>query len=228
MMLADHVVDDPFGDARENDHHQRADDGAPERAQRERGITSQITKYAPDRFHLRENLAQSRRLRAQTRSPECLCLSLKVSSAIPDLSSSPKPSAIMRSYCSLVARANGSSRPRLRASSSAMPLSFAACAAEKKQLCSRFCMSSPSVSSTREFAPVCEKTSRSIVKSSPSAAPSASPSAKPAVLIFITMLTSAFTLAASPAFPMKRTLDASSLSTGSAFRKAASAPPHIK
>jgi hypothetical protein len=27
---------------------------------------------------------------------------------------------------------------------------LAACAAEKKQLCSRFCMSSPSVSSTRE------------------------------------------------------------------------------
>ncbi len=30
-----------------------------------------------------------------------------------------------------------------------MPLSLAACAAGKKQLCSRFCMSSPSVSSTR-------------------------------------------------------------------------------
>ena len=108
-----------------------------------------------------------------TRLPECLWRSLKVSSAMPDLSRSPRPSAIMRSYCSLVARASGRSRPRLRASSSAMPLSLAACAAEKKQLCSRFCMSSPSVSSTREFAPVCEKTSRSIVRSRPSAAPSA-------------------------------------------------------
>ena len=73
----------------------------------------------------------------------------------------------MRSYCSFVARARGKSRPRLRASSSAIPLSLAACAAEKKQLCSRFCMSSPSVSSTREFAPVCEKTSRNIVRSRP-------------------------------------------------------------
>src|SRR5437870_5249673 len=228
MMLADHVVDDPFGDARENDHHQRADDGAPERAQRERGITSQITKYAPDRFHLRENLAQSRRLRAQTRSPECLCRSLNVSSAIPDLSSSPKPSAIIRSYCSLVARANGKSRPRLRARSSAMPLSLAACAAEKKQVCSRFCMSSPSVSSTRDAAPVCEKTFLNISRSRPSAAPSASPSASPAVLMFITMLTSAFTFAASPALPMKRTVDPSSFKIGSAFRNASSLPPHIK
>jgi hypothetical protein len=41
-------------------------------------------------------------------------------------------------------------RPRFRANSSAIPLSLAACAAEKKQLCSWFCMSSPSVSITRE------------------------------------------------------------------------------
>src|SRR5207245_9987732 len=228
MMLADHVVDDPFGDARDNDHHQRADDGAPERAQRERGITSQITKYAPDRFHLRENLAQSRRLCAQTRSPECLCLSLNVSSAIPDLSRSPKPSAIMRSYCSLVARASGRSRPSRRASSSAIPLSFAACAAEKKQVCSRFCISSPSVSRTREAAPVCEKTFLNISRSRPSAAPSPRPSARPAGLIFITMLTSAFTFAASPALPMNRIVDPSSFKMGSALRNASSLPPHIK
>ncbi len=144
--------------------------------------------------------------------------SLKVSSAIPDLSSSPRPSATIRSYCSLVARASGKSRPRLRPSSSAMPLSFAACAAEKKQLCSRFCMSSPSVSSTREFAPVCEKTARSILRSRPSAAPRARPSARPAVLIFITMFTSAFTLAASPALPTNRTTEPSSFKIGSALR----------
>ena len=69
---------------------------------------------------------------------------------------------------------------------------------------SRFCMSSPSVWSTREFAPVCEKTSRNIVRSRPSAAPSPRPSASPAVLMFITMLTSAFTWAALPACRCKR------------------------
>jgi hypothetical protein len=53
-----------------------------------------------------------------TRSPDCLWRSLNVSSAMPDLSRSPRPSAIMRSYCSFVARASGRSRPRLRASSS--------------------------------------------------------------------------------------------------------------
>src|SRR5436853_496730 len=74
----------------------------------------------------------------------------------------------------------------------------------------------------------CVTTSRNIFKSSPSASPRPSPSANPAVLIFITMLTSAFTLAASPALPMKRTLEANSLSTGTAFRKAFSFPPHIK
>ena len=49
----------------------------------------------------------------QTRSPECLWRDLKVSSAMPDLSSSPKPSAIISSYCSLVARASGRSSPVL-------------------------------------------------------------------------------------------------------------------
>src|SRR5947208_1033253 len=87
------------------------------------------------------------------------------------------------------------------ARSSAIPLSLAACAVEKKQLCSRFSMSSPSVCKTREAAPVSEKTSRNIARSRPSASPRPRPSAKPAVLIFITMLTSAFTFAASPAFP---------------------------
>ena len=49
----------------------------------------------------------------------------------------------------------------------AMCESFAACAAEKYTSCSRFCMSSPSVSSTRELAPVCANTSRSIVEVEP-------------------------------------------------------------
>src|SRR5437764_1497328 len=123
MMLTHHVVDDQFGHAGKNNHHQRADDGASERAQRQRRVTLPVTK-------------------------------------------------------------------------------------------------------TREAAPVCAKTSRSVFRSTPSAAPSASPSARPAVLIFITMLTSAFTLAASPALPTNRTVEASSLSKGSAFRKAVSAPPH--
>src|SRR6266403_3832696 len=260
MMLAHNVVDDPFGHARENDHHQGADDGASERPECERGITLQVTKNAPDRFHSRAKLSQLRAVQhlggsaaprtmlkksgaaaksltsskglldppSQRRSPECLCRPLNVSSAMPDLSSSPKPSAIMRSYCSLVARASGRSRPRLRASSSAIPLSLAACAAEKKQLCSRFCMSSPSVSRTREFAPVCEKTSRNNLRSRPSAAPRPRPSARPAVLMFITMLTSAFTLPASPAFPTKRIWAASSFKIGSAFRNASSFPPHIR
>src|SRR5437764_3247159 len=228
MMLADHVVDDPFGDAGENDHHQRPENGTAHCPSRHPRVALEVAKDAPDRFHLRENLAQSRRSRAQTRSPECLCLSLKVSSAIPDLSSSPKPSVIMRSYCSLVARASGKSRPRLRASSTAIPLSLAACAAEKKQLCSRFCISSPSVSSTREAAPVWEKTSLNISKSRSSAAPRASPSASPAVLMFITMLTSAFTFAASPALPLKRTSEPCSFKIGAALRKPSSVPTHIQ
>src|SRR5258706_8896524 len=80
---------------------------------------------------------------------------LKVSSAMPDLSSSPRPSLTMRSYCFLVEAASGRFKPFSLARFKAMPESFAACALEKKQECSRFCMSSPSVWSTRELAPVC-------------------------------------------------------------------------
>src|SRR5437773_609890 len=79
---------------------------------------------------------------------------LKVNSAMPDLSNSPKPSLTMRSYCFFVAAANGRLRPFSLARLKAMPESLAACAPEKKQECSRFCMSSPSVWSTRELAPV--------------------------------------------------------------------------
>src|ERR1043166_8745241 len=239
MILPNDDVEHLLRHQREHGHQQCAHDRAGQHPERDRGIAFEIGKNAPDRFHFGptgRTIAQTRPMSSvksehsltYTRSPECLCRSLKVSSAIPDLSSSPRLSAIMRSYCSLVARASGKSRPRARPSSRAIPLSLAACAAEKKQLCSRFCMSSPSVSSTREFAPVWEKTSRSIVRSRPSAAPSASPSARPAVLMFITILTSAFTLAASPALPIKRTTEASSFKIGSALRKASSVPPHIR
>jgi len=62
-----------------------------------------------------------------------VCRPGNVSSAMPDLSSSPRPSLTMRSYCAFVAAASGKSRPAFSPSASAMPLSFAACAAEKKQ-----------------------------------------------------------------------------------------------
>ena len=83
-----------------------------------------------------------------------------------------------------------------------MPLSFAAWEAEKKQAWSRFTMSSPSVASTREFAPVCEKTAMTVFRSRPREAARPRPSARPAVLMFMTMFTSAFTCAAWPAVPM--------------------------
>src|ERR1043166_9351461 len=154
MILPNDDVEHLLRHQREHGHHQCAHDRAGQHPERDRGIAFEIGKNAPDRFHFGptgRTIAQTRPMTSvksehsltYTRSPECLCRSLKVSSAIPDLSSSPKPSAIMRSYCSLVALANGRSSPRLRASSKAIPLSFAACAAEKKQLCSRFCMSSP-------------------------------------------------------------------------------------
>src|SRR5256885_3075604 len=54
----------------------------------------------------------------------------------------------------------------------------------EKQLCSLFCIFSPSFSSTREFAPVWEKTSRNIVRSRPRAALRPRPFASAAVLTF--------------------------------------------
>src|ERR1035437_5884589 len=141
-------------------------------------------------------------------------LPLKVSSAMPDLSSSPSPSATIRSYCFFVAAVRGSFRPRRLPSFSAMPESLAAWAAEKKQAWSRFCISSPSVLSTCELAPVWERTSRNIVRSSPRASPSARPSARPAVLMFMTMLTSALTWAAWPAGPTYRIDELSFSSNG--------------
>src|SRR5665213_3628279 len=123
------------------------------------------------------------------------CRPLKVSSATPDLSSSPNPSAIILSNCFFEAVATGKFSPCSLARRRAMPESLAACAAEKKQVWSLFCMSSPRVCSTRELAPVCEKTSRNRGRSKPSAAPKPRPSARPAVLMFMTMLTSALTCA---------------------------------
>ena len=54
-----------------------------------------------------------------------------VSSATPDLSSSPFPIETISSYCAFVARASGKLRPASCASPSAMPESFAACDDEK-------------------------------------------------------------------------------------------------
>src|SRR5438445_932515 len=65
---------------------------------------------------------------------------LNVSSAMPDLSSSPKPSFTIFAYCLNVASASGRSSFFSRARLKAIPESFAACAAEKKQECSRFCI----------------------------------------------------------------------------------------
>ena len=102
-------------------------------------------------------------------------------------------------------------------------------ARRRKSNCPRgFACLCRSVSSTREFAPVWEKTSRNIVRSRPAAAPRPRPSASRAVLMFITILTSAFTLPASPALPTKQIWAASSFKIGSAFRNASSFPPHIR
>ncbi len=55
----------------------------------------------------------------------------KVSSATPDLSSSPFPSSIIRSNCFFVALANGRLRPAWSANDNAIPESLEACADEK-------------------------------------------------------------------------------------------------
>src|SRR5258708_5391498 len=131
MMLSNDDIEDLLRHKRKDDHRQCADDGAGQHAGREQRISLQISKDAPDRLHSR--LATRRLVPARqvvtvkfphsltyTRSlppPRDLCRSLNVSSAIPDLSSSPKPSAIIRSYCSLVARASGNSRPSWHARS---------------------------------------------------------------------------------------------------------------
>src|ERR1700724_1128351 len=128
MMLSNNDVEDLFRHHRENDHHQRADDCATEHAERERRITLQVSKNTPDYFQPRRAIrriirtcrvtaVKSAHSLTYTRSPGCLYRSLNVSSAIPDLSSSPRPGAIMRSYCSFVARASGKSRSSCRASS---------------------------------------------------------------------------------------------------------------
>src|SRR5437764_7982714 len=122
MMLSNDDIEDLFRHHRKHDHHQRPDDGADQHTERDRRITSQVLKNPPDSIHPGRAIGRIGRTRCvttvksshsltYTRSPECLCRSLKVSSAIPDLSSSPRPSAIMRSYCSFVARASGNSSP---------------------------------------------------------------------------------------------------------------------
>src|SRR5947209_19719591 len=51
MMLSNDNIKDLFRHHRENDHQQRADDCAPEHAERERRITLQVPKNTPDYFH---------------------------------------------------------------------------------------------------------------------------------------------------------------------------------
>src|SRR4029453_2695482 len=111
MVLANNHVEDILGHEGKHEHHQCADDCAREHAERERRITFQVTKNAPDGFHSRlARLVSAGQLMTvksphsstYTRFPECLCRSLNVSSARPDLSSSPNPSLIIASYCCLV------------------------------------------------------------------------------------------------------------------------------
>src|ERR1051326_9585204 len=90
MMLLNDYIENLFRHHWENDHHQRADDRAGKHAERERRIVFQVRENAPDRFYSRfARLVSARQLMAvkpphsliYTRSPECLCRSLKVSSA---------------------------------------------------------------------------------------------------------------------------------------------------
>ncbi len=89
-------------------------------------------------------------------------------------------------------------------------------------------MSSASVSKTREFAPVWEKISQSIFRSSPSASAMPKPSAKAAVLMFMTMFTRALTWAARPASPTKRKLMLRSSNRSFTLSKTSCLPPIIK
>ena len=61
MILADDDVDDPFRHCGKNNHHQRADNRATERARRQPRVTLQITKNAPDSFHFLLNVITSLR-----------------------------------------------------------------------------------------------------------------------------------------------------------------------
>jgi hypothetical protein len=73
-----------------------------------------------------------------------------------------------------------------------MPESLARAQRRKKQEWSRFCMSSPSVTSTREFGAGLRKDfAQHGEVEAQRLAQSPIPSARPAVLMFITMLTSA-------------------------------------
>src|SRR5262249_17748252 len=118
MMLLDHDIEDLFGHRRKNDHHQRTENCAAQHARGKERVSLQVGKDAPDRLHrfatrsfiaawqmVTESAHYVTYTRSLRRLPD-LCRSLKVSSAIPDLSSSSSPCAIIRSYCSLVARAS--------------------------------------------------------------------------------------------------------------------------
>ena len=54
MMRADYIVDHLLRDRGKDDHHQCADDGAAKRARGQPRVTLEVTKNAPDRFHIRD------------------------------------------------------------------------------------------------------------------------------------------------------------------------------
>src|SRR5262249_13988 len=61
-MRAHDVVNDPFRDCRENNHHQRAENRAGQCPCGHPRISLQISKNAPDRFHLGRKLSDSANL----------------------------------------------------------------------------------------------------------------------------------------------------------------------
>lgn len=89
-------------------------------------------------------------------------------------------------------------------------------------------MSSLSVSRTRLLAPVWAKISVIMLRSSPSAFARPRPSARAAVLMFMTMFTSAFTWAALPISPVWERLMLMSSRMGLSLRKVSLSPPMMR
>jgi len=130
---------------------------------------------------------------------------LNVNSAIPDLSSSPKPSATMREYCFFVAVANGKFKPFSLAQFQGDPGIFRRVRRrEKTRMVAVLHVLAVGSQNLRRRAGLRKKSPRTIARSRPSASASPSPSARPAVLMFITIFTSALTSAALPAEPTNR------------------------
>src|SRR5438046_3962168 len=152
-----------------------------------------------------------------------------MSSAMSDLPGRRGLPQSIRSYCSFVVRASGKSRLRLRASSSAIPLSLRGVRGGEKAtvlavlhvFAARFRARANSHRFGKKLLAISlgQDRERRRARDLPRSL---------AVLMFITMLTDVFTLAASPALPTKRIWAASSFKIGSAFRNASSFPPHIR